>query len=94
MSLRKNQRQYKFNDKTAPRHKHDYIVDSIAEVHHGSNNLILHYKIRKCDKCNSFYCVPEKGAMSGFTNEVDSTLTVVRLKTNHKYLGFRDLKLM
>ena len=94
MSLRKYQRQYKFNDKTAPRHKHNYIVDAIAEVHHGSDNLILHHKIIKCNKCSSFYCKSEKGSMSGFTNEIDSSLPIVRLKTSHKHLGFHNLELM
>ena len=94
LNLRKYQRQYKFNDKTTPRHKHNYIVDAIAEVHHGSENFILHYKIIKCDKCSSFYCVPRNGTMSGFTNEIDSSLPMVRLKTSHKHLGFHDLTLI
>lgn len=48
----------------------------------------------KCDKCNSFYCKSEKGSMSGFTNEIDPSLPVVKLKTGHKHLGFHDLELI
>lgn len=93
-SLRKYQRQYKFNDKSALRHKHNYVVDAVAEVTHGSERLVLHYNVLKCDKCSSFYCKYEKGSMSGFTKEVDSSLPMVRLKTRHKHLDFKDLELM
>lgn len=94
MNFRKIERQYKFNDKSAPLHKHNYVVDAIAEVTHGSERLVLHYNILKCDKCNSFYCKNEKGSMSGFIKEVDPSLPVVKLKTSHKHLGFHDLKLI
>lgn len=93
-SLRKYQRQYKFNDKSVPRHKHNYVVDAIAEVTHGSGYMVLHYNILKCDRCNSFYCKYDKGSMSGFTKEVDSSLPMIRLKTRHKHLDFKDLELM
>lgn len=94
MNFRKIQRQYKFNDKSAPRHKHSYVVDAIAELHR-ERSYTSHHQIKKCDKCNSFYCIPTKGGMDGFIREFDAELPVVRIKTSHKWAGeFKNLELM
>lgn len=94
MKFRKLQRQYKFNDKSAPRHKHNYVVDAVAELHR-ERSYTSYHQIKKCDKCNSFYCVRNEGGMSGFVYEFDAELPVVRVTTPHKFAGdFKDLELI
>lgn len=93
-SFRKYQRQYKFNDKTAHRHKHSYVVDAIAELHR-ERGFTSYHQIKKCDKCNSFYCVSNEGGMSGLVHEFNTELPIVRVKSNHKWCGeFKDLELV
>ena len=79
---------------SVPRHKHDYCVEAIAELHR-DKSFISYHQIKKCDKCNSFYCVSTESSMSGLVQEFDSSLPIVKVKTSHKWCGeFKDLKLM
>ena len=94
MNFRKNQRQYKFNDKSVPRHKHNYAVDAVAELHR-ERSYTSYHQIKKCDKCNCFYCIPTEGAMDGLIHEFDSNLPIVKVRTSHKWAReFTDLELV
>lgn len=88
MNFRKIQRKFKFNngDKL---HKHDYSIRAIAEI--SSFSGITRHLVNKCRFCSSFYCIPQEGAMNGFVEEYDKSLTIIRLHTNHKFIEFEDL---
>lgn len=94
MNFKKLQRQYKFNDKDAPKHKHDYCVEAIAEIHTDIQGVFRHHVI-KCNICDSFKCIELPNNMTGiveFEEEINPDLPVVKLKTKHKFDYFQDLE--
>ena len=87
-NFRKIQRKNKYSsgDKS---HKHDYSIRAIAEI--SSFSGVTRHLVNKCRFCSSFYCISQEGSMSGFVEEYDESVPIIRLHTNHKFVDFKDL---
>jgi hypothetical protein len=82
-------------DKKADKHKHEFEIHSILEEKSPSGN-ITYYNVLKCNKCNSFESISEKGNISGVINrdlnDFEKTLPVIKAIKKHEYIiGFNDI---
>ena len=73
-------------DTSVGKHKHNYIIHSIAEVI-TANSHKLYYNVMKCDICDSFVAIPIEGNPLGLIidNNYDKSLPIIRLESTHKY---------
>lgn len=79
----------KWTDKSAPKHKHNFIVPINVKLIQGCDkNRITYYHVMKCEYCNSFVSVPKQGAMNGFIKEPIDNLPIMELHRSHKDMGF------
>lgn len=81
--------QSKWTDKTAPRHKHDFSIESCVELHKPRNS-VYYYHVMKCRHCNSFKGIPREHAIDGYCSSRIEDLPLIKMKSPHSMIGFED----
>lgn len=77
----------RWSDKTAPKHKHNYIIEVNVEV--AQPNGVFYFHAMKCEFCNTFKCIPEEGAITGYIKKPIENIPTLKLYKSHRTLSFK-----
>ena len=80
------EKETKWTDKTAKRHKHSFIIEACVQIR--QDNYVCFYHVLKCEFCNSFHSICEDNNITGFVNTRISGLPLIKLYKSHKTIGF------
>lgn len=89
------EKERRWNDKNAPKHKHSFTVHAIVQLTDGKDS-VSYYDVMKCEHCNSFEAIPkEKNNLGLITdNNIDKSLPIIKLKKPQKWIiGFANAEL-
>jgi hypothetical protein len=82
--IRQLDKERKWTDKSAVKHKHDFSVDAIVQLR--NKNFIFYYRVTKCSCCNSFI----DAKIIPHDEEIDYSLPLIKLYRSHQSIGIRD----
>ena len=79
-------KEQRWADKSAKRHKHNYVEHYIAKI--GNS----YHDIMKCDKCDSFKAIQHKGSFCGLVFEYDTNLPIITFERTKCNIGFDGIR--
>ncbi|MGN0438759.1 MAG: hypothetical protein ACI4F4_09575 [Lachnospiraceae bacterium] len=80
-----------WTDTTAPKHKHNYSIESNVEL--SQPDGIYYFHVMKCAYCSSFRCIPTEASMHGYIPKPIEGLPTVKLYRTHKSIGLKGARL-